>query len=112
MKTLISLAALGVALGAAPAFAQAPTFESRPQVVRYADLDLASEAGRTALDRRIRAAIDEACGGASDADLEGSNQVRRCRTETRARVALQRDRAIASAQPASRTILASGRPGK
>jgi UrcA family protein len=112
MKTLISLAALGVALGAAPAFAQGPTFENRPQVVRYADLDLASEAGRTALDRRIRAAIDEACGVASDVDPEGSNKVRRCREEARTRVALQRDQAIASAQPPSKTILASGRTGQ
>lgn len=108
MKTLISLAALGVALGAAPTFAQGPTFESRPQVVRYADLDLTSEAGRTALDRRIRAAIDEACGVASEADLEGSNKVRRCREEASTHAALQRDRAIASAQMPTKTVLASG----
>ena len=110
MKTLISLAALGVALGAVPAFAESLTFESRPHVVRYTDLDLASKAGRTALDRRIRAAIDEACGTASDADPEGSNKVRHCREEARNRAAIQRDRAIASALSASGTTLASGRP--
>jgi hypothetical protein len=49
------------------------------------------------LARRISLAVDVVCGPASDFDLAGKNEVRRCRVETRAKVASDRDQRIASA---------------
>lgn len=51
------LLATGLAL--MPAFATADEVQSRK--VKVADLDLASAAGKQALDRRLRAAIDQVC---------------------------------------------------
>ena len=65
-------------------------------IVRTADLDLASQAGQRALDRRLSIAIVDVCGTASDADLVGQNEVRRCRVATRQRVASDRDQSIAA----------------
>ena len=65
------------ALKAAPALA-----EQQPEVaisyVRTADLDLQSDAGRRQLDHRLVTAAREVCGTASNVDLEGKNEVRRC----------------------------------
>ncbi len=82
MKLLLSAAFL--VLTATPAMAQPQA--SSTSVVRLADLDLGSNAGKRALDRRISLAVAEVCGTASDADLVGQNQVRDCRIATRARV--------------------------
>lgn len=106
MKTVLS-ALLAASLYAVPAFAQdsAPQPE-RSRVVSFADLDLSSESGQSKLDRRIRAAANEVCGTASDADLEGKNDVRQCRTDTYKLASRQVAVAIASAQ-GSQTVLAS-----
>ena len=98
MKILVPLAALAVAFLSSPAIA-APLPAAAPHVVRYADLDLASAAGRQALDRRIGLAVREACGAASDADLHGRNLVTRCRVEARGQVRAQREAALASLSP-------------
>jgi UrcA family protein len=99
MKTLLILAAaLGTALAAAPASAQAAP-AARTQIVHLADLDLASDSGRARLDQRLRAAVEAACGTASDSDLHGRNLVRRCRIDAARKVAPQRDAAIASRAP-------------
>jgi UrcA family protein len=87
--------ALVLALLATPAFAE-PTAPAT-SIVRTADLDLASKSGQRALDRRISVAVAEVCGTASDADLAGQNEVRRCRVATRQHVAGTRDSALASA---------------
>ena len=105
MKTLLALAALATTLTAAPAFAQPPA--STAIVVHTADLDLRRPAGLAALDRRIRAAVDTACGETSDADVHGKNLASRCRTETLAAVAEQRNRAITVARRSSATIYAA-----
>ncbi|MFL6858475.1 MAG: UrcA family protein [Allosphingosinicella sp.] len=94
MKTLLPLAALAAALVAHPASAQ--TAPAAPQIIRYADLDLSNPAGVRELDRRIGAAIRDACGGASDADLHGQNLVIRCRVEARGQAAAQRAIAVAA----------------
>ena len=78
------------AIGAAPAFAQAPGGEINVRLVRIADLDLASEAGRRTLERRLANAAREVCGTASDADVEGKNAVRKCRDATLAKARLHR----------------------
>lgn len=71
------------------------------RVVTTADLDLSSEAGRTALDRRIGRAVIELCGQASDADLVGRNAVSECREEALAQAYQVRDQRLAlrSAEP-------------
>jgi UrcA family protein len=108
MKTLFALAALAAAAFViVPTAAQEPVSADRTVAVRHADLDLASRAGVAALDRRIQAAVREACGTASDADVRGKNQVQQCRADTLASVAAQRESAIA--RQASTLQLASQR---
>ena len=105
MKTLLSLAVLAAAFTAQPAFAQQPAAAPvGAVVVRTADLDLASSSGVSALDRRIRVAVRQACGTASDTDLQGRNADRKCRADTRASVAPLRESAIANARRASPTL--------
>lgn len=58
MKTTLALiAALGLALPAAPALAQ-----NEPVDIKYKDLDLATPEGQAKLDRRIDKAARKACG--------------------------------------------------
>lgn len=97
MKMLL-LTAIGGALLAAPAAAQQSPYAGRTAAVHYADLDLGTDAGRAALDRRLGAAAREACGTASSADPRGQNEVRRCRAETLASLAAERDRIVGRAQ--------------
>lgn len=96
MKTILPFAAVAAALLAAPAFAQGGAPAPQVRVISYADLDLASDAGRRQLDRRIAAAVADACGTASDADLHGKNLVGRCRTEAWGQANAQRASALAS----------------
>lgn len=103
------------ALAAVPLFAFAPqpvaaqnaNIDAHTQVVSYNDLDLTSEADVRILDRRIRSAVEAACGPTSDADPAGNNDVRRCRAETSALIEARRDVAIAAARQSVRTALAA-----
>ena len=107
MKTLLPLAALAaLAFTAAPAAAEAPA-GSATVAVQHADLDLNSRAGVAKLDRRIRAAVETACGTTSDFDVRGKNEVKRCRVDSLEAVAAQRDKVIATAQRASQVQLAA-----
>ena len=90
----IFLSSVLLTITATPAFA-APA-NPVTSIVRTADLDLASQAGQRVLDRRLTIAIADVCGTASDADLVGQNEVRRCRVATRQRVASDRDQRIAA----------------
>ncbi len=107
MNRIIILAALVAAPLLAPAFAPASAQEAgladQTEFVSYDDLDLGNAADVRILDRRIRTAVESACGPASDADPAGKNEVRRCRAETAARVAAQRNGAIAGARQPVRT---------
>ena len=108
MKTVLALAALTAAFTAVPAAAQGPIAVSGGTIaVRTADLDLSSDRGVSKLDRRILTAAKLACGTASDFDVRGKNKVRRCRSETIASVAPQRQAALASVQSGSPTRLAA-----
>lgn len=107
MKTLLSLAIAAVAFAASPAIAQSAG--SSQLAVSYADLDLRTDAGVRMLDRRIRSAVEQACGPISSADPAGTNQVRDCRGETLASARAQRDLVIAAANADSRVQLASRR---
>lgn len=78
-STLLALAAAAVslAIGGAPAVAQTGAFS-----VSYADLNLASPAGRATLDRRIGNAARAICGEApTPLDLRADRLVRACRAE-------------------------------
>ena len=107
MKTLLTFAAATLALVASPAAAQSPISANGQLVVSYADLDLSSEAGVRTLDRRIRTAVQQACGPVSDFDPAGKNRVRDCQDQTLALARAQRDVAIAAATGPAQVQLAS-----
>ena len=91
--TKIFLATL-LAFTATPALAEPPAMATAK--VQVADLDLSSAAGQRALDRRLNQAVVEVCGTASEVDIEGKNDVRRCRSETLARLTDDRNDRIAA----------------
>jgi UrcA family protein len=91
--TKIFLATL-LAFTATPALAEPVIATS---TVQTADLDLSSAKGQRALDFRLSQAVKEVCGTASDVDIAGKNDVRRCRVETLARLSSERDQRIARA---------------
>ncbi|MGH6617047.1 UrcA family protein [Sphingomonas sp.] len=98
MKILITLAALAAGTFVAPAFAQKAEVGPSPQVVTYSDLDLSTVRGVRTLDRRIDRAVREACGWASDFDIVGQKELRRCRKQTTAQIAARRSLAIDGAR--------------
>ena len=104
MKIVI-IAALAAAAWSAPVAAEG----DRSQTVSHADLDLASDAGRSELNRRIGLAVRNACGSASDANLKGKNEVRRCRALTYKHISAQTEVAVAAARRPSSTLFASDR---
>lgn len=53
--------------------------------VHTADLDLSTTAGQRAFDHRLNIAAREVCGTASDVDLAGQNDVRKCRVDVLAK---------------------------
>ena len=91
--TKIFLATL-LAFTATPALAEPVTATSS---VQTADLDLSTAEGQRALDRRLAAAVREVCGIGSDVDVAGKNDIRRCRVDTLASLAGERDRRVARA---------------
>ena len=82
---------------AAPALAQEPASDINVSLVRTADLDLATSQGQRRLDQRLANAAREVCGTASDVDVDGKNEVRKCRDETLAKAREQRDSVLAAA---------------
>lgn len=115
MKQSIAIMAASAAITAGlllaePAFAEpvqpAQTFVS---MVRTADLDLRTDAGREALEHRLANAAREVCGIASDADIRGKNEVRRCRDETLANATSQKDSVIAAAEPGALIAVSASR---
>jgi len=97
MQKLPILAALTALVLGQPAAAQdAPA--TRTAVVDHRDLDLSTDKGARTLDRRIWRAVVEVCGTAPDYDLEGKNQVRECRRDTRRLAAADAELAIAEAK--------------
>ena len=84
------VAGLNIALAAAPAIAQAPAGIA----VSFADLNLASVAGRDILDRRIAGAAEQLCGQARAVELSWAAAVETCRAETIALTQPQRNAAV------------------
>ena len=107
MKSLTNLTLILSAFAATPALAQtAPAAENRI-VVRTADLDLSQRYGQRALDHRIAIAVVQACGATSNIDPAGKNEIRRCRAETSAQIAANRDRLVELASQHKDIILAA-----
>ena len=98
---------LMLAFAATPVLAGAPEPATGRIVVRTADLDLGKHSDRRLLDQRLAEAIALACGTASNVDLAGRNEVRRCLRVTREMLASERDQRIAAAS--DRPILLAGR---
>lgn len=96
MKKLMILAATAAALVGQPVSAQ-PAPAKASVAVAHRDLDLRTEAGAKALDRRIWRAVVEVCGDAPGYDIEGKNNVRQCRRDTRVMASAQAQVAIAGA---------------
>ena len=105
MKTILILAAAAATFTAAPALAQ--ELDAGQVRVGYADLDLSTRAGVRTLDRRIRSAVELACGPISSFDPRGKTIVLECRADTLAEARSQRDVAIAAVSGATPVQLAS-----
>ncbi len=103
MKALVVAAAL---IGAAPAIAQVDADQVESVEVRIGDLDLSRASDTQRLDRRLGIAVRRVCGPPESASLEARRAVSACREEAAARVAPQRDAALAEARRADRTRLA------
>jgi UrcA family protein len=85
------------AIKAAPAIAEPVTPAINVSLVHTADLDLSAASGQRALDVRLANAAREVCGTAADVDLEGRNDVRKCRADVLAKANGQRDQLLAAA---------------
>ncbi len=87
-QTLKIIAASAIAtaavIKAVPALAQEAPSQG-VSIVHTSDLDLATPAGRAALDHRLVTAAYEVCGTASDVDLAGKNGARACRADVLAK---------------------------
>ena len=109
MKSLITLVALAAAttlLAPATATAQGT---SHTETVSYADLDLARPEGVRELDRRLRSAIEYACGPVSSADPAGKRAVRACRADLRRAVTERRDQVLAGINRSEPIVVALAR---
>ena len=83
-----------LAFTATPALAEPVIATS---TVQTADLDLSTSKGQRALDLRLNQAVKDVCGEASNVDIAGKNEVRRCRVETLAKASSERDQRVARA---------------
>ena len=84
---------------AAPALAEtSAATQTYVSYVKTADLNLASEGGQRALERRLAQAAREVCGVPSDSDLVGQNNARECRDEAVARATTGGDELLAAAK--------------
>lgn len=102
--SLFALAMIASAATITPAVAAEP---GGVAVVRTADLNLQDARDVRTLDQRLTIAIVDACGEASNVDLEGRNAVRACRVDARAKVNAERDRLVQLAQREGATKFAS-----
>jgi len=86
------LAAAVAAAGLSTLTAVSPALASGAGVsVRHADLNLASAAGRAALDRRIDRAARQVCGTALTVELDLAAEIEACRADVLAEARAQRD---------------------
>ena len=105
---LASFAITTAVIKAAPALAE-PAPAQNISIVRTADLDLSTDAGRRALDQRLAIAAREVCGTASDADLTGKNEARRCRANVLAEARAKGESLAAIRSDGQIVLIASNR---
>ena len=98
-STFLALAAAAAAAIATPAAAQADSI-----TIGYGDLNLASQAGRAALDQRIDGAAQQLCGTYSPLELKMAALNRTCRAGVLAEARAQLARVIVDDQFASITV--------
>lgn len=103
--SLFALALIASAVTLSPVVAAEPA--AGIAIVNTADLDLGNARDVRTLDRRLTIAIVEACGEASNVDLEGRNAVRACRADARAKVNAERDRLVQLASRSGDILLAA-----
>lgn len=107
MTNKFALAALAASvLVAAPAAMAQDAADLPSATVVYADINLASDAGVTLLDRRIRAAARRVCGEPESNALFGGT-ARLCIREVIAAAQVNRDQAIAAARDENGTRMAT-----
>lgn len=100
MKTTMILAAFaGAALLPATALANPQPISVE---VGFGDLNLLSDEGVDVLDRRLRHAVVDVCGGELPRVLTLASPMRQCRTETMENVIPARDDAIEAARSGKR----------
>ena len=92
-RIAFALAALTAAVPALAIAADEPTTVH----VYYGDLNLTSESGIAALDRRLDRAVERVCGNGSVRSLTENRAVARCERETRNSIREDREFAIAKA---------------
>jgi UrcA family protein len=86
-----------LAIVAAPVVQTTPVEAPLTRHVQHADLNLSRPADRAEFDRRIARAVDRVCPTKQIGESTRSLAGQRCRTETEARIAPQRTRALAQA---------------
>ena len=98
-RTRVAASALIVALAFAAPAQSAPPGESETasRVVRYGDLDLATEEGVKALDRRLASTIRSLCRQFSPYVPHQAESRERCREEARQAIEARRSAAISTA---------------
>ena len=95
---LVSALITAGAIKAVPAHAEPVTAtQTYVSYVQTSDLNLSSQDGQRALDRRLAQAAREVCGIPSDADLVGQNKARTCRADAIARTGSEREELLAAA---------------
>jgi UrcA family protein len=77
------------AFAAATLIATPALAEERTILVNHADLDLKSDAGRNALNRRLAAATEQVCGSYSSVAADEIDRVKSCREQARRDIARQ-----------------------
>jgi UrcA family protein len=97
MKKHLILAALVTIQLGVPAYAE-PASTQRTAFIHHSDLDLATKSGQDRLKHRIWRAAANVCGTAHEFDLEGKNEVRKCRRETAQVASAQADELVAAAR--------------
>ena len=98
-STFLALAAVAAVAVATPAAAQADSV-----TIGYGDLNLASQSGRQALNRRIDGAADQLCGDVAPLQLKANAMSRTCRADVVADARAQLARVIVDDQFASITV--------
>ena len=109
LTALASALATAATITAFPVLAQEAQPPKNVSLVRTADLDLASGRDQARLDRRLAHAAREVCGTASDADVAGGNDVRRCIGETLAAAKARRDQLLAAGDRGAVIAIAAAR---